>query len=59
MRHALHKKKLMLHLQSLAGGGSDDEEIAGAASMNDVWVARWLDDIGLPQYKGEQLLRFK
>ncbi|XP_076800865.1 liprin-beta-1-like isoform X2 [Clavelina lepadiformis] len=51
VRHALHKKKLMLHLQSLAGGGSDDEEIAGAASMNDVWVARWLDDIGLPQYK--------
>uniref|UniRef100_H2YEX8 SAM domain-containing protein n=1 Tax=Ciona savignyi TaxID=51511 RepID=H2YEX8_CIOSA len=52
IRHPLHKKKLMLHLQALGGVGEGEEEERGAAQMNTVWVARWLDDIGLPQYKG-------
>nr|XP_018667295.1 liprin-beta-1-like isoform X2 [Ciona intestinalis] len=51
IRHPLHKKKLMLHLQALGGVGESEEEERGAAQMNAVWVARWLDDIGLPQYK--------
>lgn len=50
MRNAFHKKKLMLHLQALAGG--EDEDGVGTFQMNSTWVARWLDDIGLPQYKG-------
>ena len=40
----------MLHLQSLGAG--DDDEVVGTGQMDVVWVARWLDDIGLPQYKG-------
>ena len=51
IRNPFHKKKLMLHLQSLAGG--EDEGWFGTSQMDMVWVARWLDDIGLPQYKGK------
>ncbi|AWO98216.1 putative liprin-beta-1-like [Scophthalmus maximus] len=44
MKQPLHRKKLQLALQAL---GSDDLE--GRLDHN--WVTRWLDDIGLPQYK--------
>lgn len=46
IRHPLHRKKLLLALQSL---GSEDEDAFGKLDYN--WVTRWLDDIGLPQYK--------
>jgi len=49
IKHTLHKKKLMLHLQSLGAG--EDDDLCDSEQMNGVWVARWLDDIGLPQYK--------
>ncbi|CAH2278388.1 liprin-beta-1 isoform X8 [Pelobates cultripes] len=46
IKHPLHRKKLQLALQSL---GSEDEGNYGKLGYK--WVTRWLDDIGLPQYK--------
>uniref|UniRef100_A0AAQ4QCY4 SAM domain-containing protein n=1 Tax=Gasterosteus aculeatus aculeatus TaxID=481459 RepID=A0AAQ4QCY4_GASAC len=46
MKHPLHRKKLQLALQAL---GSEEEDLKGRLDHN--WVTRWLDDIGLPQYK--------
>lgn len=46
IKQPLHRKKLQLALQSL---GSEEEDNKGKLDYN--WVTRWLDDIGLPQYK--------
>lgn len=46
IKHSLHKKKLQLALQAF---GSEEEDNKGKLDYN--WVTRWLDDIGLPQYK--------
>ncbi|XP_060891025.1 liprin-beta-1b isoform X4 [Labrus mixtus] len=46
IKHPLHRKKLQLALQAL---GSEEEDNKGKLDFN--WVTRWLDDIGLPQYK--------
>ncbi|XP_061438162.1 liprin-beta-1 isoform X4 [Rhineura floridana] len=46
IKHPLHRKKLQLTLQAL---GSEEENNHGKLDYN--WVTRWLDDIGLPQYK--------
>ncbi|XP_053741768.1 liprin-beta-1b isoform X6 [Synchiropus splendidus] len=46
IKHPLHRKKLQLALQAL---GSEEEDNKGKLNFN--WVTRWLDDIGLPQYK--------
>ncbi|RXN25759.1 liprin-beta-1-like isoform X1 [Labeo rohita] len=48
IRHPLHRKKLQLALQSL---GSEEDDTMGKLDYN--WVTRWLDDIGLPQYKSQ------
>ena len=31
----------------------DKEMLDGCINFNSIWVARWLDDIGLAQYKGD------
>jgi len=58
VKHALHKKKLILALE--AKGRSQDqaapmpilpEMLGSAGKLDHQWVVRWLDDIGLPQYK--------
>ncbi|XP_059043561.1 liprin-beta-1 isoform X5 [Mustela lutreola] len=46
IKHSLHRKKLQLALQAV---GSEEETNHGKLDFN--WVTRWLDDIGLPQYK--------
>ncbi|XP_071358022.1 liprin-beta-1-like isoform X2 [Trachinotus anak] len=46
MKQPLHRKKLQLALQAL---GSEEDDLRGKLDHN--WVTRWLDDIGLPQYK--------
>ncbi|XP_053410030.1 liprin-beta-1 isoform X1 [Nycticebus coucang] len=46
IKHSLHRKKLQLALQAL---GSEEETNHG--KLDFTWVTRWLDDIGLPQYK--------
>ncbi|XP_052008482.1 liprin-beta-1-like isoform X2 [Xyrauchen texanus] len=46
IKHPLHRKKVQLALQSL---GSEEDDNKGKLDYH--WVTRWLDDIGLPQYK--------
>lgn len=46
IKHPLHRKKLQLALQAL-GSEEDDNK----SKLDYHWVTRWLDDIGLPQYK--------
>ncbi|XP_014839564.1 PREDICTED: liprin-beta-1 isoform X7 [Poecilia mexicana] len=48
IKQPLHRKKLQLALQAL---GSEEEDNKGKLDYN--WVTRWLDDIGLPQYKSQ------
>lgn len=45
----LHRKKLRLAISEL--NGDCDKITKAAAKLDYLWVARWLDDIGLPQYK--------
>ncbi|CAL8242458.1 unnamed protein product [Merluccius merluccius] len=49
IRNPLHRKKLQLALQAL--GSSEEDDLQGRLNHN--WVTRWLDDIGLPQYKSQ------
>ncbi|KAM4615115.1 liprin-beta-1-like isoform 2-T2 [Polymixia lowei] len=48
IKHPLHRKKLQLALQAQ---GSEEDDFKGRLDHN--WVTRWLDDIGLPQYKSQ------
>ncbi|XP_054154536.1 liprin-beta-2-like isoform X3 [Oppia nitens] len=49
IRNALHRKKLRLAVSSM---NQELDELSKCADQLDyLWVARWLDDIGLPQYK--------
>lgn len=49
MKNKLHRKKLKL---ALAFANNDCDPLTQAAHRLDyLWVARWLDDIGLPQFK--------
>lgn len=45
----LHRKKLRLAISEL--NGDCDKITKAAAKLDYLWVARWIDDIGLPQYK--------
>lgn len=50
LKSPLHRKKIMLAVDELTG--KEDDDLALKAAKLDVgWVMRWLDDIGLPQYK--------
>lgn len=46
MKNSLHRKKLQLAMQALVSDGVDR-----MLELDHNFVARWLDDIGLPQYK--------
>ncbi|XP_049340413.1 liprin-beta-2b isoform X3 [Astyanax mexicanus] len=48
MKHPLHRKKLQLALHSFSTKLGEK-----SADLDYVWVTRWLDDIGLPQYKDQ------
>ncbi|XP_072128944.1 liprin-beta-2-like isoform X2 [Mobula birostris] len=48
IKHPLHRKKIQV-LQKAAESGQND----GPGKLNHIWVTRWLDDIGLPQYKDQ------
>ncbi|XP_035604875.1 liprin-beta-1-like isoform X4 [Oncorhynchus keta] len=48
IKQPLHRKKLQLALQALGS-----EEDVSQAKLDHNWVTRWLDDIGLPQYKSQ------
>ncbi|XP_072172396.1 liprin-beta-1-like [Diadema setosum] len=46
LKNPLHRKKLQLALQAV---GSEQDDKPGELDYH--WVTRWLDDVGLPQYK--------
>ncbi|XP_077317049.1 liprin-beta-2 isoform X4 [Lithobates pipiens] len=48
IKHPLHRKKLQLAMNSI---NTKKEDKSG--QLDHVWVTRWLDDIGLPQYKDQ------
>ncbi|XP_053924300.1 liprin-beta-2 isoform X3 [Cuculus canorus] len=48
IKHPLHRKKLVLAVKSI--NAKQDEK---SAQLDHIWVTRWLDDIGLPQYKDQ------
>uniref|UniRef100_K7GCD6 PPFIA binding protein 2 n=1 Tax=Pelodiscus sinensis TaxID=13735 RepID=K7GCD6_PELSI len=48
IKHPLHRKKLVLAVKSI-NTKQDDK----SAQLDHIWVTRWLDDIGLPQYKDQ------
>ncbi|XP_059832150.1 liprin-beta-2-like isoform X9 [Hypanus sabinus] len=48
IKHPLHRKKIQA-LQKAVESGQNDSP----GKLNHVWVTRWLDDIGLPQYKDQ------
>ncbi len=50
IKNALHRKKLRLAVSAISNEDSD-ELVKCAGKLDYLWVARWLDDIGLPQYK--------
>lgn len=47
IRNPLHRKKLILAMQAKI----DTKRPDPAGNLDCSWVVRWLDDIGLPQYK--------
>ena len=47
IKHPLHRKKLLLAMQARVDTNRPDP----AGDLDCAWVLRWLDDVGLPQYK--------
>ncbi|XP_041651115.1 liprin-beta-2b isoform X2 [Cheilinus undulatus] len=48
VKNVLHRKKLQLAIKSFSS-----KQPEKSAELDYVWVTRWLDDIGLPQYKDQ------
>ncbi|XP_036952129.1 liprin-beta-2 isoform X2 [Acanthopagrus latus] len=48
MKNPLHRKKLQLALNAFT-----TKVIEKSSELDHIWVTRWLDDIGLPQYKDQ------
>ncbi|XP_077451352.1 liprin-beta-2b isoform X6 [Stigmatopora argus] len=48
MKNPLHRKKLHLTIKTFSSKRNEK-----SAELDYLWVTRWLDDIGLPQYKDQ------
>ncbi|KAG7482255.1 liprin-beta-2-like isoform X5 [Solea senegalensis] len=48
LKNPLHRKKLQLALRAFT-----TKVIEKSSELDHIWVTRWLDDIGLPQYKDQ------
>ncbi|XP_029290311.1 liprin-beta-2b isoform X2 [Cottoperca gobio] len=46
IKNPLHRKKLQLAIKTIS-----NKQPEKSAELDYIWVTRWLDDIGLPQYK--------
>ena len=53
MKKPLHRKKLALAISSKqeVANANDSQVVDAAGKLDHYWVTRWLDDVGLPQYK--------
>lgn len=52
LKSPLHRKKIILAMGDIADQDTD-EFLKNAGRLDTAWVLRWLDDLGLPQYKDE------
>ncbi|KAF6200168.1 hypothetical protein GE061_006469 [Apolygus lucorum] len=52
VKSGMLRKKLHLALEAERGPNTADPMLDCAGRLEPGWVLRWLDDIGLPQYKG-------
>ncbi|XP_067850327.1 liprin-beta-2b isoform X2 [Heptranchias perlo] len=48
IKHPLHRKKIQV-MQKTVGNRQNDSP----GKLDHIWVTRWLDDVGLPQYKDQ------
>ncbi|KAG1946503.1 liprin-beta-2 isoform X2 [Pimephales promelas] len=48
IKHPLHRKKLQLAIRAFS-----NKTMEKSSELDHIWVTRWLDDIGLPQYKDQ------
>lgn len=48
IKHPLHRKKLQLALRAF-----NNTTMEKSSELDHIWVTRWLDDVGLPQYKDQ------
>uniref|UniRef100_A0A672PQ13 PPFIA binding protein 2 n=1 Tax=Sinocyclocheilus grahami TaxID=75366 RepID=A0A672PQ13_SINGR len=48
IKHPLHRKKLQLSLRAFSY-----KTMEKSSELDHIWVTRWLDDVGLPQYKDQ------
>uniref|UniRef100_A0AAY4BBB8 SAM domain-containing protein n=1 Tax=Denticeps clupeoides TaxID=299321 RepID=A0AAY4BBB8_9TELE len=48
IKHPLHRKKLQLAMRTFS-----TKMMEKYSEVDPIWVTRWLDDIGLPQYKDQ------
>ncbi|XP_029697531.1 liprin-beta-2b isoform X5 [Takifugu rubripes] len=48
LKNPLHRKKLQLAIKTIVS-----KQPEKSAELDYIWVTRWLDDIGLPQYKDQ------
>ncbi|KAG7274835.1 hypothetical protein CRUP_038808 [Coryphaenoides rupestris] len=48
LKNPLHRKKLQLAVKMRGS-----KQVEKSAELDHIWVTRWLDDIGLPQYKDQ------
>ncbi|KAK5868110.1 hypothetical protein PBY51_012549 [Eleginops maclovinus] len=48
IKNRLHRKKLQLAIKTISS-----KQPEKSAELDYIWVTRWLDDIGLPQYKDQ------
>ncbi|XP_058129735.1 liprin-beta-1 isoform X2 [Anopheles coustani] len=51
LRNPLHRKKIVLAVADISGTEDEDELFKSAGMLDTAWILRWLDDIGMPQYK--------
>ncbi|XP_067902750.1 liprin-beta-2b isoform X7 [Heterodontus francisci] len=48
IKHPLHRKKIQMLQKTVSNGQNDNP-----GKLDYIWVTRWLDDVGLPQYKDQ------
>lgn len=56
IKSILHRKKIILAISDIAGKNDNDELIKNSGKLDTAWVLKWLEDIGLPQYKDSMML---
>ncbi|XP_021711262.1 liprin-beta-1 isoform X3 [Aedes aegypti] len=51
LKSPLHRKKIVLAIADLSESVEGDMLLKSAGKLDTPWIIRWLEDVGLPQYK--------